>query len=69
MVSAAYRAGHEVTMAEILSNPVLCHMAAAVKMVTTVIGRLDELKQSLLALTEDRDVLFRVVREAARYIL
>ena len=54
-------------MAEIFAIPVPYHKAAAVKMVTTVIGRLDELKQLSLALVEDRDTFFRLVKETAIY--
>ena len=65
LAPAARRAGLKITVAEIFTNPVLRHMAVAAKEATTATGILNELKQFSLAPVNDRDALFRLIKEAA----
>lgn len=65
--SAAHRAGYKPTVVEIFSNPVICHMAAAVKEAIVVMSMLNKLQQFSLAPAEDSDTLFHLIKEPAIY--
>ena len=67
VIFAAYRACYKTIVAENFSNPILYHRALAAKEARTAIGISNELGQFSLALDQDRDAFFGVVKEAAMY--
>lgn len=65
LAAAARKAGLTITVADVFSNPILCHMAAAAKEAAPAVAIFPELESFSLAPAEGRDDLVSLIQDAA----